>query len=198
MTARAAPLQRLRTAPVCDALDQLGLSGHVLRAGIRPLVPDWSAAGSAFPIWLRASPTPGAPTLETVFDAIARGCVAVIVADGVEAATWGEFLSRHAYARGAAGVVSTGLVRDAAELRRLALPVFAAGTSPLRPDGRVHVAAFDEPVATDGAEVNPGDLVVADDDGVVIVPRRLQTKVVERALVVLGVESAMRERTLEN
>lgn len=106
---------------------------------------------------------------------------------------WGELLSTAARARGAAGVVMDGLVRDVRASREMKFPVFHCGIGPLDSRGCDKVITID--VATDvaGVRVEPGDLVFGDADGVVVVPRAAQERVIEAALETVRGENATRE-----
>lgn len=164
----------LRTAVVSDALDRLGLSHQVLAPGIRPLEPRWTMAGTALPALISTAPV-GSERATGYFgliDSIQQGDVIVLNCDreASRSAVWGELLARSASAAGAAGVVTPALVRDAPQLVALDLPVFARGSYPVSPDGRVDVVTVAQPTTIDGATVTCGDLVVGDGDGVAIVP----------------------------
>ncbi|MGL6279198.1 MAG: RraA family protein, partial [Gaiella sp.] len=92
------------------------------------------------------------------------------VEQGVDAALYGELFGVAARAQGAVGAVVDGPVRDVRQLRELGIPVFARSISPYDTRGRAEVVARDEPIVCAGVAVSTGDLVVADDDGVVIAP----------------------------
>lgn len=116
------------------------------------------------------------------------GDVLVAVGGGEETALVGELLSLRAAVRGAAGFVVDGYVRDHGAL---ALPIFARGTQPKRPERRDFVA-LDEPVDLLGVEVTPEDLLVADEDGIVLVPRRHALAILEQVPAVLAANAAQR------
>ena len=84
-------------------------------------------------------------------------------------------------ARRASGCVTDGFVRDILAIREMQLPVFHAGVAPLDSKGRGQVMAIDLPVICDGVRVAPGDLVVGDADGVVVVPAALEDQVLSLA-----------------
>jgi regulator of RNase E activity RraA len=117
------------------------------------------------------------------FDTCPQGNVFVVDCRGETFGAFGGaiFLSRLA-ARGAAGMVSDGPVRDVAEAAQLDLPVFAAGTSPPPSLVRHHVVEINVPVACGRVAVYPGDIVVGDADGVVVIPRHLAQEVASAAL----------------
>jgi regulator of RNase E activity RraA len=108
-------------------------------------------------------------------------------------APWGELLSTAARARGAAGVVMDGLTRDIRQIREMKFPVFAGGIGPLDSKGRGKITAVDVPVEVGGARVCPGDLVFGDADGVVVVPRSVEDRVIAAALEKVSGENATRE-----
>jgi regulator of RNase E activity RraA len=108
-------------------------------------------------------------------------------------APWGELLSTAARARGAAGVVMDGLTRDIRQIREMKFPVFAGGIGPLDSKGRGKITAVDVPVEVGGARVCPGDLVFGDADGVVVVPRSVEERVIAAALEKVSGENATRE-----
>jgi len=96
-------------------------------------------------------------------------------------APWGELLSTAARARGAKGVVVDGLVRDVKKIEAIGFPVFAAGIKPLDSKGRGIVTDYNIPVECGEVLVNPGDLLIADEDGVVVVPRQAVDEVIRLA-----------------
>jgi 4-hydroxy-4-methyl-2-oxoglutarate aldolase len=102
----------------------------------------------------------------------------------------GEMLAVQALGRGAAGVLVDAAVRDVSELRELGLPVWTRFVR-VRGAAKERVGAVDVPVTVAGAEINPGDIVVLDDDGGVVVPRDRVEEVAAAAL-----ERAERERAL--
>src|SRR5262249_6924447 len=84
---------------------------------------------------------------------------------------WGELLSTASRHSGCVGVIVDGAVRDVQKMRAMQFPVFALGTSPYDSRNRQRVVAFDVPVEIDGVRFSPGDLVIADVGGVVVIPR---------------------------
>jgi 4-hydroxy-4-methyl-2-oxoglutarate aldolase len=115
-------------------------------------------------------------------DSILAGEVVVISTGGSRRnAPWGELLSTAALARGARGAVVDGLVRDVKKIEELGFPVFAAGIKPVDSKGRGIVIDYNVPVECAGVLVHPGDLVVADFDGVVVVPAGIVGEVLRLA-----------------
>lgn len=109
-------------------------------------------------------------------------------------APWGELLSTAARARGAVGALMDGAVRDVRAIRAMGFPVFHGGIAPLDSKGRARVAAIDVPIECGGVAVSPGDLIVGDADGVVVVPRALEADALRRAAAKLvGERDTLRE-----
>jgi regulator of RNase E activity RraA len=178
-------LRRLSVAVVSDVLDSLGLPGQVMRPEIRPLAGALPLAGRAFPIQAVASPVvtdePYADEIAAV-DALVPGSVAVIAAGGdCSAALWGELLAARAVAREAVGVIVDGAVRDLAGLTEMGFPTFARHLSAADARGRLSVVTHDVPVRCGGVLVEPGDVVLGDLDGVVVVPSAVVGEVLASA-----------------
>jgi regulator of RNase E activity RraA len=167
-------LEGATSALVADALDRLGLREQTMEPGIRPLRLDAVLAGRAVPVVVEVTDEiPQAPyaTEMRVIDSLAADDVPVYsVGSGVRAALWGELFSCAAIGRGAAGVIVDGLVRDARQIAELGFPVFCRGTSPLDTQGRAKARDVGGPVRCGGVLVSPGDYVVADQDGIVVIP----------------------------
>lgn len=118
-----------------------------------------------------------------LFDAVGEGEIIVIEARGdATTGTLGDILALRATARGAAGVVTDGGVRDFDEVARIGLPVFSQGAHP-SVLGRKHVPwAVDETIACGGTAVQPGDIIVGDGDGVIVIPPALAEEIADAAL----------------
>ena len=185
-----------RAAQVSDALDAAGLRrqsvGRLLRYG-----GDGIVTGRVFTIQC-ASARPGTGEryagLLAALDAVSAGDV-VVVASGPSdiAAVWGELLSTACVARGAAGCITDGLVRDIRAIRTLGFPVFHGGIGPLDSKGRGKVMAIDVPIACGGVRVAPGDLMFGDADGVICIPREIEEKAIAAALQKVEGEDRTRE-----
>jgi regulator of RNase E activity RraA len=115
------------------------------------------------------------------------------VQGSTRAAVWGELLSTHTRARGGRGAVIDGLTRDAWGIADMKFPVFATGASPADSKGRLEVIAIREPMLVGGVAVAPGDLVLADEDGVVVVPAGIEEEVVDRAFEKVAGENTIRD-----
>jgi regulator of RNase E activity RraA len=170
-------LRRFRTSIVADCLDAVGATRHVVGPSLRPIDPAMTIAGVARPalasrVYGRTDQPYG--RLIQLVDSLQPLDVPVFTTSGhLVTALWGELLSTAAMARGAAGLVVDGMVRDARDIAAMGFPVFAAGLSPADPNGRAEITHLDVEIECGGARVRPGDLVLADYDGIVIVPREL-------------------------
>jgi len=195
----AAIRQRLYTAVLSDVLDELGHTEQALDAAIRPLDDRTVLAGYArtglYREVFHVEPGENPYELEiALVDDLRIDDVAVLACGGSRRiAPWGELLSTAARARGAAGCVTDGFVRDVRSIRALGFPVHHGGIAPLDSKGRGKVAAIDVPVRVAGVAIAPGDLVVGDVDGVVVVPRSLEDEVLGRAFAKVESEDRTRE-----
>lgn len=166
-------LAALYTPVLADVLDRLGYREQSLRAEIRPLFPGGRAAGVARTV--RTVPVVEQPVAEpykgemAAVDALGPGDVMVV--SECDWSFWGELLSTAARYRGCRGVVIDGYTRDTRAILAMGFPVFCRGVHPADSLGRLDVAEHDVPIRCGGVLVHPGDLILADDDGAVVVPR---------------------------
>jgi regulator of RNase E activity RraA len=180
-------LARSTVASVSDAVDQIvGRRGY-LAHDIRPYVAGRFVGRAATALVKPATPEQATPTLAVkhsveMIDAANPGEVGVIVMEGsLDVAAIGGLMGTAAKARGMAGMVLDGAVRDVAELRALGLPVYARAVSPATAVSRYASVAKQIPVDCAGVTISPGDIVVAGEDGVVVVPKDRAADVLKRA-----------------
>jgi regulator of RNase E activity RraA len=185
-------LAALDSTVVSDALDGLDLP-----AGLGALGPVWGAprvVGRARTIALEPDRggAPG-PHLATTVVADARPGDVIVVANGGrrDVSCWGGILSLGCVQQGVAGVVADGACRDVAEAEELGLPVYARGVSPRTARGRLRQRATGVPVQVEDVTVAEGDLLIADDSGVVFVPRTRAEEVLEAAEAIVEREAAI-------
>lgn len=187
----------LYSAVVCDALDSLGYPHQSPRV---PLV-GWTVPGvlvgrAKTTLWaemFHVDPRPYELELQAV-DSCRPDDVLVAAAGGsLRSGIWGELLSTAARGRGAVGAIVDGAVRDVAKMRAMGFPVYARGTSPYDSKDRQRVIDYDVPVEIDGVRFSPGDLVIADIDGVVVVPQAVEAEAVRRAWAKVHDENVVRE-----
>jgi regulator of RNase E activity RraA len=116
-------------------------------------------------------------------DDLKAGDVPVLACNGPtqRIAPWGELLSTAAQARGAAGCITDGLVRDVRQIREMRFPVFHGGIGPLDTKGRARMVQRDVPVECAGVKVRSGDILFGDVDGVVVIPQERAAEVLAKA-----------------
>jgi regulator of RNase E activity RraA len=131
-------------------------------------------------------------------DSLTPHCVAVVDASGDRsAAHWGELMSTAARGRGCTGALIDGGTRDVSQLLRMGFPTFARHRSPASSIRRWRMSGYDHPVTCGGVLVRPGDFVVADADGAVIVPAELIEEVLVEVESLSVAETNMRQELLE-
>lgn len=188
------------SAIVADALDRLGLRSQALDPAIRPLWPKARVLGWAMPVRIAADnniPTQPYDGEMNALDALGSGDVPMFsVPSGLYVASWGELFSCGAIGRGARGVVVDGMIRDARQIEELGFATFARGCSPLDTFARAVVSDYGVAMAVGGVHVAPGDLVVGDIDGVVVVPRSVASEVAELVSAKRKLEQAARDDLL--
>jgi 4-hydroxy-4-methyl-2-oxoglutarate aldolase len=190
-------LAGLYSAVVSDTLDRLGIRNDVMASHIRPLYAHAQVAG--FAATVHCVEVNGPPShrkdwykgeLEAV-DAIRPGDVMVV--STCNGCYWGELLATASRYRGARGIVADALTRDTLALIEMEFPTFVAGISPADALGRIDVDAIGVPIECGGVRVNPGDLVLGDHDGVVVVPSAVAEEVLTLAEEKVSGENLVRE-----
>lgn len=194
---------RLYSAVLSDVLDQLGHPNQAVKPFVRPLDDTSILCGFARTglymkrYHLPEGHNPYALEMDLI-DSLKPGQIAVLGCDGPtdRIAPWGELLTTASMARGAAGCLTDGLVRDVRRIRELKFPLFHGGIGPLDTKGRAEMMAMDEPIEIGGARVEPGDFIFGDVDGVVIVPARLAKEAIALALEKIEAEDSTRDELL--
>jgi 4-hydroxy-4-methyl-2-oxoglutarate aldolase len=203
-TRRAALLQRLEQlypAVVADCLDKVGFRSNVMEPRIRPLYPEARMAGFASTV--HAVQVSGPPAnrddyykgeLQAV-DALRVDDIMVV--STMKGSYWGELLATASRYRGARGIVVDGYTRDTLQLIEMQFPTFAAGINAHDSLGRIDVDAVGVPVECGGVRVEQGDLVLADFDGVVVVPAAVADEVISLAEDKVSGENLVRSKLAE-
>ncbi|MGN8552158.1 UNVERIFIED_CONTAM: ribonuclease activity regulator RraA [Microbacterium sp. SLM126] len=186
-----AGLERVTSATACAKLHGLGITRSYVE-GPQPLVPGQRVVGSALTLQFmpqREDLASGKSqeyverhtALWHVLETVKPGDVLVIQAYGSKfSGCIGDILARYFKRKGGAGIVVDGRIRDAGRIRELGIPVWATGVTPhYASQSELFPWAYDVPVAVGGALCLPGDVVIADDDGPVIVPRAMADQVVD-------------------
>ncbi len=179
-------------ATLSDAMDRLGIEG-VCR-GIKPRDHGFRMAGRAFTV--RYGPvdvvTPG--NVGDYIDDLLPGTVVVLDNSGREDCTvWGDILTQLAHAKGIAGTVIDGPCRDVHLCLKLGYPVYSRSYSMKTGKDRVQVDATQVPVQIGAARVRPGDLLVGDADGVVVLPHERESEILDLADQIEAAEDAIRQ-----
>lgn len=180
-----ARLRAVPTATAKQALREMGVD-RTLLYGLRPMTIERRIAGRARTLRflpLREDVNPPKPAVNRrLIDALDRDDVLVIDALGsIEGAVLGDMLAARVHARGAAGVVADGVIRDVEGIKEIGLAVWAKGTNP---DSNVRALLAwetDVTIACGGALVQSGDYIVADADGAVVVPPQHAEAIVSKA-----------------
>jgi 4-hydroxy-4-methyl-2-oxoglutarate aldolase len=184
-------------ASVSDAVDQVVGKRGYLAHDVRPFVDGAFVGRAATALVKPARPEEATPALAVkhsveMIDEARPGDVGVIVMEGsLDVAAIGGLMGTAARARGMVGMVLDGAVRDIAELRGLGLPVYARSASPATAVGRYASVSKQVPVDCAGVTINPGDIIVAGEDGVVVVPQARAAEVLKRAQEIDERESKM-------
>jgi 4-hydroxy-4-methyl-2-oxoglutarate aldolase len=187
MDANIQRASKLDTTSISDALDRLGIAGQCL--GIKPLDHRFRLAGRAFTILYGPASTPPG-TVGDYIDDIEPDTVIVLDNGGRENATvWGDILTTMAHRRGIAGTVIDGACRDVHLSLSLGYPIFSRSYSMRTGKDRVQVEATNCAVNIGDARVNAGDLLRGDADGVIVIPKEHEDKVLTIAEEIDAVES---------
>jgi regulator of RNase E activity RraA len=175
----------LYTPVVGDILDQCGRFHQFLPASVRPLLDSMKLAGRAMPVLQMDVFGPQEKPfglMTRALDDLQPGEVYVATGGSMQCANWGEILTATARTRGAAGAVVNGYHRDTPRVLEQHFPVFSRGPWAQDSAPRMKVTDFRCRIEIEGVTVEPGDLVFGDVDGVVIVPRIMETDVITKAL----------------
>jgi len=195
--------KKIRVADVIDALDRYGFHDKVLVANeIKPLYSGIMMAGYAVTVKANRvqdeipSMTPEEyekfagewygkkANYEHFMKHAGPGVVLAVDLDGCnDVGFWGSNIGLSAKVKGVEGIVLDGGCRDTYEVRKIQFPVFCRAIGRTEVIGRIEIKSenVNVPITVGGAYVNPGDVVVGDDDGVVIVPKKVAAQVLERA-----------------
>ena len=187
---------------VCDALDRLGYRSQAMHHRLRPLDPArCTFVGRARTIrWMETdyivTDDPYGKEID-VMDSLVPGDVVVHSTDHAGTnAPWGELMTTVARSHGALGCICDSQIRDCRRIIELGFPVFYRGIRPVDSMGRGRVIAYDVPVRCGEVLVHPGDLVFADFDGVVVIPKAVEADAIGLAGDKASKETASRNELL--
>jgi regulator of RNase E activity RraA len=184
----AALLEKFRhveVASVSDALEQVAGKRMFMSHHMQSIFPAKFAGFAVTVLLKKAEGNNDSTALNGMLAAIdggdANSVYVMVVEDGADIAGMGGLMGTAMYSRGYAGAVIDGGVRDVAYLRKIGFPVYALGMVPSTSVNHYRFAGANIPVTCDGVPVQAGDIVVADNDGVVVVPRANAEQVLARA-----------------
>jgi regulator of RNase E activity RraA len=200
-TELCARYRKLWVPVVCDALYTLGMREQVLPSSLRPLFPEQRIAGVAYTVLGRAIEPhiawdPGIERIESylrVFEELTPDTVMVSVNPGSYVGHFGELTANSAAQHGCVGVILDGNLRDVEGLREIGFQVFYRDLSPLNAIGRWEMESAQVPVAIGDITVEPGDVVLAEFDGIVVIPAPDAEAVLLKAEEITGAEAMVRE-----
>ena len=189
--------ESLYSAVVADALDSLGYTHQSPRVSLTP----YSSVGVLVgrcktTLWADMyHEDPNTYDLELkAVDECHEDSVMICAANGsMHSALWGELLSTASRNSGCVGAIVDGATRDVSKIREMEFPVFARGTRVYDSLNRQRVINVDVPVEIAGVQFCPDDLVIADIDGIVVIPRKVEEEVVQRAWDKVHTENQIRD-----
>lgn len=185
-------LSKTSTGMVNDALALVGVNGGI--RGIRPARGSEGARvlGRAATV-LFGPPRPDTPSI-TMYEAIRNspaGSVLVVDGKGIDAHFTGDNQGECAKRQGLAGIVVNGGARDIAGYRSMGMPLYCTGSATVDKPADIRIVGFDVAVYVGGVTVRPGDIIIADEDGVVCIPDEALAATLEKLQVIFSVEEAM-------
>jgi regulator of RNase E activity RraA len=182
---------KLDTATISDALDRLGIVGQCYR--IKPRDPKFRLAGRAFTILYGPAGSPPG-TVGDYIDDVPPGSVCVLDNGGRDnAIVWGDILTEIAHRRKIAGTVIDGICRDVALALELGYPIYSRDHWMRTGKDRVQVEAMNVTVNIGDARVAPGDLLRGDADGVLVLPKEHEARILAAAEEIHAAEDRIRE-----
>jgi regulator of RNase E activity RraA len=197
--------KNLYTAAICDILDTLNYRNQAMHQRLRPLLPDrenCGFAGRARTIrWMETDYIVEEDPYGLEIDAMDSLKLNDVVIHSTDYsgtnAPWGELMSTLAKRNGAVGCVCDSQIRDCLRIIEIGFPVYYAGIRPLDSKGRGRVIAYDVPIKCGEVLVHPGELVFADFDGIVVVPREVEQKMLKLAEEKVNKENLTRKELSE-
>jgi regulator of RNase E activity RraA len=188
----------LFTSVLSDTLDAHGYLHQMLPPTIRPMRTGMRACGRAMPVLETDSLDAAAPfgVLFHALDDLRPNEIYIASGASASYAMWGELMTTAAIQHGAAGAILNGYLRDMAGIEALHFPVFAWGSYAADQKMRGRALAYRTPIIIGGVTVHPGDILCADEDGVVVVPQNIEADAITAALSKARAEKSLR-RDLE-
>jgi regulator of RNase E activity RraA len=187
-------LGELPTATISDALDRLGIVGQCL--GIAPLDPKFRLAGRAFTLRYRPTGLVERGNVGDYIDDVPPGGVVVLDNAGrLDCTVWGDILTAVSHRRGIGGTVIHGVCRDVQRALDLSYPIFSRGRYMRTGKDRVEVESMQAPISLGEIQVRPGDILVGDADGILVIPRVRESEIFDTAREIEEAEQAIERET---
>lgn len=185
--------KHLDTASVSDAMDKIGIPAGC--HGIKPVVHGVKFAGRAFTVKYRACGVVERGTVGDFLDDVPAGHVVVIDNAGrTDCTVWGDIMTTLAHHKGVAGTVIDGVCRDVPKIRDLGYPIFTRDYYMMTGKDRVEIEGVNVPVTVSQRQVRPGDIVMGDDSGVVVIPASRAEEVLKIAQEIEHTEQEILKR----
>jgi len=164
-------LSKYGTAIIYEAMGRKG----ALESFIKPIGMGMKCCGVALTVYNHAGDN---LMLHKAIEVAERGDVIIAVTGGyTEAGIWGEIMTTAAQTKGIVGLVTDGSIRDSEAIRRLAFPTFCKGIS-IKGSAKEIIGTINKTIICAGIIINPGDIIIGDDDGVVVVPKEIGADIV--------------------
>jgi len=190
-------LEKLSTTNVSDALDKIGVRGAVI--GIRPIFGLPLVCGRAVTIKITAAGMTKSQHhlgIEAIAAAVEGDLIVIDNHGDVQNNCWGEILSCAAKKKRLSGVIIDGAARDVEECQKMDFPVFARGVVPITARGRIMQEDFNCLIRLGDVQVRPGDILVGDINGVVVIPTEKVDEVISAAEKIMEKEESMKKDIL--
>lgn len=193
-------LSKWYSGDIHDSLEQLGGWGYLEGIGLQgALEPGRVVCGPAVTVQFEKSDRRGQPqdVYHHAIDNSPRGGIMVVEASCAAGSCSGELMSTGAKTRGLAATIVSGTVRDIAQVRSLGYPLFGRSLSPVSVSGKMEPKHSQVTIEIGGVKVSPGDIIFADIDGVVVIPRDMARAVADQADALGRNEASARDRILK-
>ena len=191
----------LYSAALSDILDEIGCRNQVISPGlgIRPLKNEWVLVGRAKTLFNEPSDKTEDPYELAIagLDQMEKGQILVAGGPVIDLGIMGELSAHRILQRGGRGAIVNGFSRDINHLLRLDFPIFCKGGTPIDTTGRSRVTAVDVPITFGDKEIEPGEIIFADLDGIIKIPREIEEEVILKALTRVDEENRVR-RDIKN
>ncbi|MBV9580130.1 MAG: RraA family protein [Chloroflexi bacterium] len=187
-------LRELPTATISDALDRLAIAGQCL--GIAPLDPKFRLCGRAFTLRYRPTGAVERGNVGDYIDDVPPGGIVVLDNAGrLDCTVWGDILTAVSHRRGVGGTVIHGVCRDVSRALDLGYPIFSRGRYMRTGKDRVEVESQGAPISLGEVQIRPGDILVGDADGILVVPAIDEAQVLDTAREIEEAEQAIERET---